>query len=158
MVPYLAGERTPNRPEATGSLHGIRPDATPALVARAAFEGVVCGLLEGGDALTANGVSLAGGRMIVLGGGAHSAAYLDVLAGLAGRPVSIPSVPEPVARGAAVLAAAATTPSGVGPVLEAWDTDPWATVDPSIDPERARSIRRRYAESAAEQGRSAGDM
>jgi xylulokinase len=150
MVPYLAGERTPNRPEARGSLHGIRPDATPALLARAAFEGVVCGLLEGGDALVANGVVLAGGRMIVLGGGAHSAAYLDVLAGLAQRPVSIPSIPEPVAKGAGVLAAAARTSSGVGPVRDAWDSEPWETVDPVIDPEQARSIRRRYAESAAE--------
>ena len=149
LVPYLAGERTPNRPDASGSLHGIRPDATPALMARAAFEGVVCGLLEGGDALRSNGVALAGGRMIVLGGGAHSAAYLEVLAGLAERPVSIPSIPEPVAKGAGVLAAAARTSSEVGSVLEAWESEPWETVEPVIDAERARSIRRRYAESAA---------
>ena len=148
MVPYLAGERTPNRPEASGSLHGIRPDTTPALLARAAFEGVVCGLLEGGDALRANGVALGGGRMIVLGGGAHSAAYLEVLAGLAERPVSIPSIPEPVAKGAAVLAAAATMASRVGPVIEAWDSEPWVSVDPVVEPEQARSIRHRYAESA----------
>ena len=51
LVPYLAGERTPNRPDATGTLQGIRPDVTRELLARAAFEGVVCSLLEGLDAL-----------------------------------------------------------------------------------------------------------
>ena len=29
LVPYLAGERTPNRPDATGSLLGIRPECHP---------------------------------------------------------------------------------------------------------------------------------
>jgi len=38
LVPYLAGERTPNRPGATGSLHGLRTDVTREQVARAAFE------------------------------------------------------------------------------------------------------------------------
>ena len=55
LVPYLAGERTPNRPDATGTLQGIRSDVSRELLARAAFEGVVCSLLEGLDALDAAG-------------------------------------------------------------------------------------------------------
>nr|MBA3288369.1 xylulose kinase [Acidimicrobiia bacterium] len=46
LLPYLDGERTPNRPEATGVLAGLRTDVTREQLARAAFEGVVCGLLD----------------------------------------------------------------------------------------------------------------
>ena len=51
LVPHLDGERTPNRPHATGTLTGLRTDVTPAQLARAALEGVVCNLLAGADAL-----------------------------------------------------------------------------------------------------------
>ena len=51
LVPHLDGERTPNRPDATGSLTGLRSDVTPAQLARAAVEGVVCNLLAGADVL-----------------------------------------------------------------------------------------------------------
>ena len=51
--PYLEGERTPNRPDATGSLHGLRlATSTPAHLARAAVEGMLCGLADGLDALS----------------------------------------------------------------------------------------------------------
>ena len=40
----------PNRPDATGVLAGLRSDVTRADLARAAFEGVVCGLLDAYDA------------------------------------------------------------------------------------------------------------
>ena len=54
LVPYLEGERTPNRPRATGALHGLRlATATPAHLARAAVEGMLCALAEGLDALIA---------------------------------------------------------------------------------------------------------
>jgi xylulokinase len=152
LVPYLAGERTPNRPGASGSLHGLRPDATPGLLARAAFEGVVCGLLQGRDALSAAGVPPADGRMIVLGGGARSAAYLEVLAGLSGRPLSVPAIPEPVAKGAGILAAAAAASSGVGPVIGAWDSEVWETVDPALRPDQAESIRIHYAGTVEQVG------
>ncbi|MFZ0160307.1 MAG: FGGY family carbohydrate kinase, partial [Kineosporiaceae bacterium] len=56
VVPYLEGERTPNRPDSTGALHGLRLEtATPAHVARAAIEGLLCGLADGLDALEAQG-------------------------------------------------------------------------------------------------------
>jgi xylulokinase len=152
LVPYLAGERTPDRPDASGSLHGIRPDVTPALLARAAVEGVVCGLLAGVDALEAAGVPRTGGRMIVLGGGARSAAYADVLAGLSGRLVSIPAIPEPVAKGAGILAAVAAASSSAGSVIDAWSSETWETVVPGIDPARAAEIRQRYTETADADG------
>ncbi len=51
MLPYLDGERTPNRPEATGVISGIRSDVTREQLARAAVDGVACGLLDGLDAV-----------------------------------------------------------------------------------------------------------
>ena len=45
LVPFLEGERTPNRPDSTGALHGIRlATSTSAHLARATVEGLLCGL------------------------------------------------------------------------------------------------------------------
>ena len=45
LMPYLAGERTPNLPRATGSVLGLRAaTATPELLLRAALDGVAAGL------------------------------------------------------------------------------------------------------------------
>ena len=56
LVPYFEGERTPNRPHATGALHGLRlANTTPAHLARAAVEGLLCALADGLDALVASG-------------------------------------------------------------------------------------------------------
>ena len=58
LVPYLEGERTPNKPDATGALHGLRlANTTPAHLARAAVEGMLCALADGIDALRAQGVA-----------------------------------------------------------------------------------------------------
>ena len=57
LLPYFDGERTPNLPDATGTLHGLRSDTEPAQLARAAYEGVVCGLLDALDALLDAGVT-----------------------------------------------------------------------------------------------------
>ncbi len=58
LLPYLDGERTPNLPSATGTLAGItRTNLTPENIARAAVEGVVCGLADALDALRASGVT-----------------------------------------------------------------------------------------------------
>ena len=57
LLPYFDGERTPNLPDATGTLAGLRTDTEPAQLARAAYEGVVCGLLDAFDALGDAGVA-----------------------------------------------------------------------------------------------------
>ena len=47
FVPFLEGERTPNLPDATGSLHGMTLGSlTRENLARAAAEGVVCALVD----------------------------------------------------------------------------------------------------------------
>jgi xylulokinase len=131
LVPYLAGERTPNRPDATGTLRGIRTDVTREAVARAAFEGVVCGLLDGVDALDAVTSEAHDGRLLLVGGGARSVAYRQVLADLAGRQVTIPAEEEHVARGACVQAASVLRGAEPSAVAAAWESSPASLATPS---------------------------
>ena len=104
LVPYLEGERTPNRPLATGAVHGLTlTTASPAHLARAAVEGMLCGLADGLDALLAHGVSAE--RVILIGGGAASEAVRRIAPEVFGRPVLVPPPGEYVADGAARQAA-----------------------------------------------------
>ncbi|SCE83358.1 xylulokinase [Micromonospora viridifaciens] len=104
MVPYLEGERTPDRPTASGSLHGLTlGNSTPAHLARAAVEGMLCALADGLDALTAQGATAR--RIILVGGGARSAAVRRIAPQVFGRPVLVPPPGEYVADGAARQAA-----------------------------------------------------
>jgi xylulokinase len=144
MLPYLVGERTPNRPDATGALAGLRLDTDRADLARAAHEGVVCGLLDGVDALEHAGVEVDLGRLVVLGGGSRSPAYPRVLADLSGRSVTVAEGGEHVATGACVQAAAVRR--GVAPleVAGAWNLGAGSTIDPAHDVDGA-AVRARYA-------------
>ena len=93
LLPYLDGERTPDRPSATGVLSGMRSDVSREQLARAAVEGVVCGLLDGLDALTA--FAPADGRLILVGGGARSRAPTARSSPTsAGGPCSYPELPS----------------------------------------------------------------
>ncbi len=104
LLPYLEGERTPNRPGATGLLHGLTGhNATPQNLARAAVEGLLCGLADGLDAITAAGVPVR--RVLLIGGGARSAAVREVAPAVFGMPVDVPEAGEYVADGAARQAA-----------------------------------------------------
>ncbi|WP_407344647.1 xylulokinase [Pengzhenrongella phosphoraccumulans] len=104
LVPYLEGERTPNRPEATGALHGMRlANTTPAHLARAAVEGMLCGLADGLDALRAQGVPV--NRVFLIGGGAQSEAVRQIAPAVFGLDVLVPPPGEYVADGAARQAA-----------------------------------------------------
>lgn len=153
LVPYFDGERTPNRPDATGVLSGIRSNVTRGQFARASVEGVVCGLLDGLDALNAAGVRT-DGRLLLVGGGARSAAFQHVVADLAQRTVTIPSADEHVAVGAALQAAVVWTVANgggsgdevLGRLRSTWGLGGGTSVapDPSID---AAVIRARYAEA-----------
>jgi xylulokinase len=135
LVPHLDGERTPNRPHATGMLGGIRSDVTRGQLARAAFEGVVCNLLAAADALVEWEPRSARGQIVLIGGGARSAAYRRIVADLAGRPVVVPDASELVARGMAIQAAAALSGRSFHDVHAAWGPGRSVTVepDPTVD-------------------------
>lgn len=147
LVPYLDGERTPNRPTATGTLQGLRTDATREQLARAAYEGVVCGLLDGLDALRAAGAQVDHGRLVLVGGGARSPRYRQVLADLTGRPVSVAPTDELVSAGAAVQAAAALTGAEPADVARAWgfDRHTLVTPDPAVTDDHRAAVRAAYA-------------
>jgi xylulokinase len=119
VIPYFDGERTPNRPMAHGILAGLRSDITREEVARAAFEGVICGLLDGLDALAASGAPTSG-RIIVTGGGSRSRAYRQFLADLSGRPIYAVEASESSAFGAAIQAAAVLRGRRVLDVANDW--------------------------------------
>jgi len=111
LLPYLDGERTPDLPDATGTLGGLtRVNATPANLARAAVEGMLCGLADGLDALRAQG--LRARRVLLIGGAARSSAVQEIAPSIFGAPVTVPEPLEYVAIGAARQAAWALS-SGV---------------------------------------------
>ena len=143
LVPHLDGERTPNRPGATGTLTGLRADVTPGQLARAAVEGVVCNLLAGADAL---GTATTRGSVFLVGGAARSPAYRRVVADLTGRVVRVPTEQELVAAGAAVQAAAVHCGHDFAQVAEAWGLGRGETVEPDDSIDRA-SIRAAYADA-----------
>uniref|UniRef100_A0A942YA54 Xylulose kinase n=1 Tax=Neobacillus citreus TaxID=2833578 RepID=A0A942YA54_9BACI len=104
LVPYFVGERTPNRPDATASLHGMTPATTDrAHLARAAVEGMLCALADGLAAVEATGVRV--GRLLLIGGAARNEAVRVVAAQVFGRDVDLPEPGEYVASGAARQAA-----------------------------------------------------
>ncbi len=108
LVPYFEGERTPNRPDASGSLIGMTTtNLTRANLARAAVEGMLCGLADAIDALVACDVGVE--RIFLIGGGSKSEAVRRIAPLLFERPVLVPSTSEYVADGAARQAAAAWT-------------------------------------------------
>ncbi len=115
LLPYSDGERTPNRPNATGAISGLtHRNSTPAHLARAAVEGMLCGLADGLDALKALGVIA--NRVILIGGGAQAQAVREIAPAIFGCPVLVPEPGEYVADGAArqaawVLSEAAEPPS-----------------------------------------------
>jgi xylulokinase len=149
LVPYLDGERTPNRPYASGSLLGLRSSTTTVQVARAAVEGVVCGVLDGLDALQATGVTgvTGDGRLVLAGGGARLPAFGRVLADLAQRPVTIPAEAEPAAVGACVQAAAVLLGRPPTEVASAWNLGGGQIIDPILDPSTAEAVRAAYAQA-----------
>jgi xylulokinase len=140
LVPYLEGERTPNRPDATGAVHGLSlATSTPQHLARAAVEGLLCGLADGLDAIVDQGARV--DRVLLVGGGARSEALRTLAPAVLGRPVVVPPPGEYVADGAARQAAWVLAGGDDPPDWQA--AGEGATVH-EADPEPA--VRERYAE------------
>jgi xylulokinase len=106
LLPFLDGERTPNLPNAKGSMHGLtRSNLTPANFARACIEGMLCSLAEASDVITNFGKGTKPNRVVLIGGAAASKAVQEIAATLFNVPVHIPPAAEYVADGAARQAA-----------------------------------------------------
>jgi len=117
LLPYFEGERTPNRPGATGVFSGMNlSKSNPSDIARAMIEGMLSGLADAVQALVDLGVDVK--RILIIGGAAKNPAVGQIASALFGRPVLIPPAGEYVADGAARQAAWALSESANAPV---WD-------------------------------------
>ncbi len=104
LLPYLDGERSPNRPDASGVLNGLTSTNTkPENLARAAVEAVLCSLADAIDNLADCGITAR--HVILIGGAARSAAVRSIAPAIFGVPVTVPQPAEYVALGAARQAA-----------------------------------------------------
>ncbi|MGV9293908.1 xylulokinase [Amycolatopsis sp. NPDC003676] len=122
LAAFLDGERKPDRPGASGMLAGLTSGTTREELARAAYDGVLLGLVRGETRMNDAGVGTSG-RVLLTGGGARSAAYRQLLADLTGREVAVADpedADEATARGAAVQAAAVLTGGSVREVRQKW--------------------------------------
>jgi xylulokinase len=110
FLPYLQGERTPNLPQASGSLHGMTvSNFTPAHMARAVTEGVTLNMTYGLRRMESLGLKVEGGIRLT-GGGSRSKVWRQILADAFGHPVVTMQSAEGAALGAAIQAAAAANP------------------------------------------------
>jgi len=138
LHPYFEGERTPNLPTATASLTGMTLASTSrANLARAAIEGLLCGLADGLEAVQRQGVVAE--RILLVGGAAQNPAVAAIAAQVFDVPIVVPMPGEYVAAGAALQAAWALT--GVRPE---WHVETLSTT--AADPKPI--IRAQYARNS----------
>jgi len=102
FIPFLHGERTPDLPEARGSLVGISANNfTPDNLIRSVIEGASFGVLEGLDLI------LEGRKaeiIYVIGGGSRSKAWRQLLADATGARIEVPVEEEAGSLGGAIQA------------------------------------------------------
>jgi xylulokinase len=104
LLPYLEGERTPALPHTAGTLAGLRRESMkPEHLARAAFEGMLCGLADALDVLRGRGVEVR--RIFLLGPAAELPAVQAAAPALFGTQVVVPQPADYAAIGAARQAA-----------------------------------------------------
>ena len=104
LLPYFEGERTPNRPDATGVFAGMNlSNSHRENFARGMIEGMLCGLVDAVESLINLGVQV--DRILLIGGAAKNPAVGEIASALFGRTVVLPPPGEYVADGAARQAA-----------------------------------------------------
>ncbi|MCY2960721.1 MAG: xylulokinase [Planctomycetota bacterium] len=151
FVPYLSGERVPDLPHATGMIVGLRHGSLdPAVLYRAAIEGVSLNLAWGIERMRALGIAVDSVRLV--GGGARNPLWRQVLADVLDAPVTALAETETGALGAAMQAASTAGSATVGDLQPVAVGE--ATSGARPDAERVRAYRialdafRRAARSA----------
>ncbi|WP_438484040.1 xylulokinase [Streptomyces sp. S186] len=145
LLPYLGGERTPNLPDAAGSLLGMRhTNMHPPHLARAAVEGMLCNMADALDRLRDQDVEAR--RVLVIGGAARAPVVGEIAAEIFGVPVTVPAPEEYVALGAARQAAWAL--SGT-PEPPPWPHPAAREIPAPADPAPGRRVRAAYAAARA---------
>ena len=142
FLPFLNGERTPDLPLARGTLTGLSANNfSPAHLIRSVVEGVSFGILSGLD-LIQNGSQAE--RILVIGGGARSAAWRQLLADSGGTLVEVPVEEEAGCLGAAMQALYAWSHHSGSPQTFAEIADRWVKVDESQSASPRPQLRRLY--------------
>jgi len=104
FLPYLSGERTPHPdPNARGVFFGLSQRHGVGDICRSVMEGVVFSLRDTVEIFREHGIGVE--RVYAAGGGAASPLWLQMQADIFGATVSVNSVQEAPAVGAALLAA-----------------------------------------------------
>jgi xylulokinase len=138
LMPYFAGERTPNLPRATGSLDGLTAsNATPELLVRAAVDGVAAGLAYCVEALGQQGISAP--SITLVGGGSQHPAWRQAIADATGLPIIVRGGGEHAARGAAMQALAIARGEPLDAGVARWRPEIMATIAPR--PEHREAFR-----------------
>ncbi|MGC3994303.1 MAG: FGGY family carbohydrate kinase [Propionicimonas sp.] len=133
LLAYLDGERSPMRAGSAGVLAGIHSDTSREEVARAAYDGVVQGMVRGMQTLQELAGTSITNRVLAVGGGARSLAYRQFIADRCGRPVTTVDAPEATARGACVQAAAVLHGVTVAELRDRWMPSTLSAVEPRDD-------------------------
>ncbi len=141
LLPYLDGERTPNRPDAAGTLHGLTSRTTPSDMARAAVEGLLCSLADAVDHLV-DATGTTASRVLLVGGGARSEAVRVLAPAVFGLPVVVPAADEYVARGAARQAAWVLSGDAAPP---SWPLPDERTYEADATDQSGAGVREQYA-------------
>ncbi|MEU6824758.1 FGGY family carbohydrate kinase [Streptomyces atriruber] len=139
FLPYLEGEKTPNLPHAAGTLTGLRRESMkPEHLARAAFEGMLCGLGDALDVLRGRGVDVR--RVFLLGAAAELPAVQAAAPMLFGTQVVVPQPADYAAIGAARQAAWALTGQ-----LPHWQGAAAQVFEPGEEHAVGQAVRQQYA-------------
>ncbi|RMB81262.1 FGGY family carbohydrate kinase [Streptomyces shenzhenensis] len=146
LLPYLEGERTPNLPHTAGTLAGLRRESMrPEHLARAAFEGMLCGLADALDVLRGRGVEVH--RVFLLGPAAELPAVQAVAPALFGAQVVVPQPADYAAIGAARQAAWAlgVSQGSLDPrTPPIWQGATAQVLDPGDDLAVGQAVRQQY--------------
>ncbi|MGA5704326.1 FGGY family carbohydrate kinase [Peterkaempfera bronchialis] len=141
LLPYLEGERTPYLPHAAGTLSGLRAESMRREhVARAAVEGMLCGIADALDVLRRRGVAVR--RVFLVGSAGRLAAVQHIAPLVLGVPVVIPPPGDYAARGGARQAAWALAGTAEPP---RWELPDAVTVEPGEDVAFGQAVRQQYA-------------
>ncbi len=141
FLPYLMGERSPhNNPLARGTFIGMTMDTTRADMTQAVLEGVAFGLRDCLEVAKSLGIKLE--RTKIVGGGAKSPLWRQIIANVLDLKVDIPACVEGPSMGGAMLAMVACgaypdVESAAKAIVKVVDT-----VEP--DPELVKKYNDRY--------------
>jgi xylulokinase len=123
VLPYLDGERTPNLPDAAGTISGLRHATNPSEILLATYQGAALGLIEALDMVSQHSSGVDPNRPLVLiGGGARGEVWRRVIGQLSGRTLEIPEAEELVALGMAAQAASILTGETADGIGRRWNT------------------------------------